>query len=459
MRLYFLLTVSSIFLFSQTLALETIIQGSIKGFDGEQIRLGHYQDYITFKKVFVATDEIENGQFQLKINLDDVKQLILMVEDKQTSLFAEAGQVYNISLSYSIENNAKRAFEKYLDLKFSFPKANELNQRIKQFNADYQEFFADNYEKFVVNEASKAIEAFVKKQKGNEVYQTPTFLKNYVRYALANLEDINKASTKNLEDEYLKGESVLIHHKEYMNFFRQLYAEDFESLLITKAAQPLLKAMMYEEDLKQSLALLKELKGFESQELTELYFINGLFDVYHKKTVNQKSNLSLLKSLSQEASTNDLRTLANSTRDQLELLAENKNAPDFNLKNTRGEEKSLADFRGKPIYLSFWANWSILSIKELRLMQELEKKYGEKVHFVSINIDEELTANQKVKEEFNFNWEFLYGGNDYLLREQYEVKTVPVYFLIDEKGRLVQRYAPAPHLVETQLKKLLEKDS
>ena len=88
-------------------------------------------------------------------------------------------------------------------------------------------------------------------------------------------------------------------------------------------------------------------------------------------------------------------------------------------------------------------------------MQKLKETYGKEIHFISINIDEEEEPYKSVKQEFNFDWTFLYGGKDYLLREQYEVKTVPVYFLIDENGMLVQRYAPAPNQVEPQFKKLL----
>lgn len=436
---------------------ETLIQGNVKGFEGEEIRLGYYQDYLTFKKVFVSTDVIEEGKFQLKVDLKDVTQLILMVEDKQSSFFAEPGKVYNLTLSYSIENNAKRAFEKFLDLQFSFPKANELNQRIKQFNRAYQDFFADNYEKFVVKAASEEIDAFINEQRSKSFYQSPAYLKNYVRYALANLKDINKAPTNLLEKEYLLAQDVLIEHKEYMNFFRQLYEKDFEQLLITKAAQPLMKAMMFDQDLDSSLALVKQLKGFDSQELTELYFINGLFEVYHHKTVNQKSSLTLIEELSKKGSTQQIQSLAKAVRERLELLAEDKNAPDFSLIDSEGLEKKLSDFKGKPIYMSFWANWSIISLKELRLMQTLEEKYGDQLHFISINIDEEEEPYKSVKAQFNFDWTFLYGGRDYLLREQYEVKTVPVYFLIDEEGMLIQRYAPAPHQIEPQLKKILEK--
>lgn len=435
---------------------ETLIQGKIDGFEGATIRVGFYEDYISFKKKFIASSQIEDGQFQLKIEVDEVTHLILMVEDKQTSLFAEAGQVYNLFLSYSIENNSRRAFEKFLDLRFTFPRENELNQKIKVFNSDYQDFFSTHYERFIVNEADQEVAAFIKDQTEKSVYQSPPYLKNYVKYALANLEDINRGDQNDLETKYLKQQTVLIKHKEYMNFFRQLYKEDFEQLLIRKSAKPLMEALMMDEDLNKSIQLIKSLKGFQNDALAELYLINGLFEVYHTKRINQKSNLKLLAALTANGSSEAIQKQAGMVLAQLKRMTESADAPAFSLKNTKGEVVDLAALKGKPVYLGFWANWSLISLKELRLMQALKEKYANSVHFISINIDEDASLNAKVKQDYGYDWPFLYGGKDYLLREQYEVRTVPLYYLIDKNGKLVQRYAPPPHQVENKLSSLID---
>lgn len=435
---------------------KTVIQGSIKGFDGESLRIGYYEDYITFKKVFIGDCKIADGSFKVDFDLPDTRQLIIVVEDKQTSLFGEPGQVYNILLSYNIENNSKRAFEKFLDLKFSFPKTGELNQRIKQFNTEYQEFFSKNYQKFVVNEASEEIKAFVAEQESKSMYQSPEYLKNYVSYALANLRDINKEPKAKLATQFLKDKPVLVEHKEYINFFRQLYAEDFEQLVITSDGKELMKAMMFDEDLDKSLQIIQKLKSFDKRELAELYLINGLFEVYYKKTVNQKNSISLLKQLAKSGSSNEIKLLAKNVSNQLQLLEENQIAPEISLLDTEGKEIDLKSLKGKPIYLGFWANWSLISIKDLNLIQKLEETYGEKMHFVSINMDEEKDAYKHVKQQNKYPWIFLYGGKNYELRESYQVKTVPIYYLIDEEGKIIERFAQGPDKIERKLKRMLE---
>ena len=102
----------------QLIADETVIQGSIKGFDSKTIKVGVYSDYITNEKEWLNEQVIINGNFKLSINLDEIKQVILRIEDKETSLFAEVGQVYNVSLTFDEEANRGQSFNKFLKRTF-----------------------------------------------------------------------------------------------------------------------------------------------------------------------------------------------------------------------------------------------------------------------------------------------------------------------------------------------------
>lgn len=449
-----------LFLFSILLPLlnfagKTVIQGTISGFNDEKIRLAYFEDYISFKKVHLGEGKISNDQFRLEFEIDRTRQVIILIQDKQTSLFAETGQVYNVTLSYNEESNTERAFEKFLDLKFSYPNANDLNQRIRQFNDDYQEFFSKNYRKFVVKEASSELKAFIEEEEAKDIYKQPSYLSNYVKYALANLKDINNDPKEEIYNTYLSNSDILPAHKEFMNFFSQFYDGDFEQVLITKSGKDLMKAIMFDKDLEKSLQILMNLKGFKSQELTELYLINGLFEVYYKRTVDQKSNLALLAELSKKASTPDLRKTAANISKKLKIGSENSRAPFFKLPDSKGGVVSLDDLKGKPIYLGFWANWSTLSLKELKVMQKLHSEYGNQIHFVSINIDEDNSFYTSVPKENHYAWHFLYAGNQYELREEYEVKTAPIYYILNEKGEIIKRFAPGPEHIERELKRLI----
>ena len=102
--------------------------------------------------------------------------------------------------------------------------------------------------------------------------------------------------------------------------------------------------------------------------------------------------------------------------------------------DAKGQEHSLTDYRGKQVYLSFWSNTSIPSLRELKVLQKLQLEYGDKVHFVSINLDDDKSINETVATKNNYSWDFLHFGGDYELREAYQITTVPTYFLINEQG-------------------------
>lgn len=302
--------------------------------------------------------------------------------------------------------------------------------------------------------ATKEINEFVLKWKKNAAAEPNEFAADYIRYTIANLEDINKVSEDQLFEEYLKEKSILYKNKEYFNFFTQFYKNDFEQLTLKKESQTLLKAIMFQSDLNLSRKEIIRLKKIANPALAELYLMNGLFEVYHKKTINQESTIKLLKLITKEGKTLSNQQIAANMIEVFERFTKNNTFQDFSLKNESGELKSLADFKGKPVYLNFWSNSSIPSLRELKVLQVLKEKYGEKMHFISINLDEDAKTMSATKERYGYDWTFLHYGNNYELREQYNIRTVPTYFLLNEKGKLIQAHAEGPVKIEKTLYQL-----
>jgi thioredoxin-like negative regulator of GroEL len=51
---------------------------------------------------------------------------------------------------------------------------------------------------------------------------------------------------------------------------------------------------------------------------------------------------------------------------------EKKLAPDFTLKDLEGNDVSINNFRGKKVFLTFWATWCPYCKKQMPILQELE---------------------------------------------------------------------------------------
>jgi len=436
----------------------TVLQGKVKGFEGKTIQLGIYEDFLTKTKKWVGESSIKDGKFRFEISLSATNQLVLKIEDKQVELFAAPKQLYNLGIYYDEILNQGKIHDKKLSLEFPFPKSENINLQIKKFNRDYGKFIEQNYRKFAINAVKAEIDQFVKKWEGKlPAYSSSEFVSVYIRYSLANLEDINKKPEKELFEKYLKNKPIRYRQKQYFTFFTQLYKQDFEQLTYTKRGSELLKAIMLDNNLSETKKLLMQYKDFQRAEFAELYLIYGLFDVYHKKVVNQKTALSLLEKISSNGESSANQIIARNVFNQLKQFSERQNAPNFKLKNTAGEVKELTDFYGKIIYLGFWSNQSLSSLKDLRLIQKLYQTYGSQIEFISINLDEDAEAYKKVKQENNYAWHFLHRGNDYALKKDYELYALPAYFLIDAEGKFIKPFAPGPLDIEPTLHHLIRK--
>tara|TARA_R110002096_G_scaffold72174_4_gene172173 strand:- start:19746 stop:21128 length:1383 start_codon:yes stop_codon:yes gene_type:complete len=429
---------------------ETIIQGDVKGFENKELKIGVYLDYITQTKEWIASGKIENGKFRIAISLDETRQLILKIEDKESSFFAKPGELYNLSIDFDAKANEGRIHDKFLNIQFPFPKPGDLNLEIKKFNTAYQKFFEENYRLFIINAAGKKIENFIEEWEP-KIKDEESYSSEYIRYVLANLEDLKKIPKQKLFDKYLKNKPILYNQKEYFNFFTQLYASDFEQVVITKKGTELLIALMMDESLVKSKKLVKEIKGMENSQLAELYLINGLFEVYHKKVVNQKSSMKILEEIAKKGESEGNRIIAKNTISQLKKYAAMAVAPDFNLTNTEGKKVKLSDYKGSYVYLSFWSNASVPSLRELKVLQKFHEEYGKKIKFISINLDDDSNYSKNVKADNNYNWPFLHIGDDFELKEQYNIKTIPSYFLIDKNGKFLQTTGTSPFEIDRKL--------
>ena len=122
-------------------------------------------------------------------------------------------------------------------------------------------------------------------------------------------------------------------------------------------------------------------------------------------------------------------------------------APDFELSDFDGNRVRLSDFRGKPVYVNFWATWCIPCQKELPDMQELHDRHGDDLAIIAVNRGEPLDRAQDYFETIDdLNGEagisFTIDGMDPddTLYDEYRGLGMPVSVFIDAEGKVVKVY-------------------
>ena len=123
-------------------------------------------------------------------------------------------------------------------------------------------------------------------------------------------------------------------------------------------------------------------------------------------------------------------------------------APPFTLLDNTGQKVSLADLRGKVVYLDFWGTWCAPCLREMPASSELKKKFeGRDVVFVFISVNDTEARWQQVLAAAHLTGPssvHLRSPDDDDVASRYQVGMYPTHWLIGRDGRVLTRTAPPP---------------
>jgi len=127
-----------------------------------------------------------------------------------------------------------------------------------------------------------------------------------------------------------------------------------------------------------------------------------------------------------------------------------KAAPDVHLKDMNGNDVSLADLKGKVVFVNFWATWCGPCRIEIPWLIDLQKKYASRgFTVVGVAMDDEgqkVVAPFVAKEKFDVNGQQLpmsypiWIGSDDAADKFGGILGYPTSFLISRDGKQVEKF-------------------
>lgn len=152
--------------------------------------------------------------------------------------------------------------------------------------------------------------------------------------------------------------------------------------------------------------------------------------------VGQRAPSTVAGEHSQPASTN------NGGKDASAASQEGKTtpAPNFTVIDTDGNEVSLADFRGKPVVLNFWASWCGPCQSEMPAFEAAYAAEGEEIHFLMVNLTDGSRETVETAKAFveDAGYTFpVYFDTKVDAAAVYGVRSIPVTYFIDAEGNVV----------------------
>ena len=109
-------------------------------------------------------------------------------------------------------------------------------------------------------------------------------------------------------------------------------------------------------------------------------------------------------------------------------------APDFTLTDLDGNQVSLSDFRGKVVFINFWATWCPPCRAEMPEIEALYQQYKTKdVVVIGVDILETDDKVRQFVERGGYSWIFVIDSTG-TVSANYNINAIPTSYFIDREG-------------------------
>ncbi|MBN1338266.1 MAG: TlpA family protein disulfide reductase [Bacteroidales bacterium] len=437
------------------------VRGTAKGAENLKIRLIGYTDYITYERQTLAQAIIDpSGQFLMEFKADKITHAILKVQFYESEIFLEPGETYVLQLENVVTGDEFRPYYNSENLVFSILNKgkDELNHCIYEFAARYNDFVMAHFDAIYKFRKANMIDSVhdIGRAVCSELQNN--YFNDYRLYKTGSLELSVKAAFKaKLFGGYFGKKPVLYEHPEYMYFFNEYFDQYYSSSrgINTLSLQNAInkdKSYQAVDNVIGNDTLLKD------ERFRELVLLKMLYQLYYEQGYNSSGIFSILEHVKSLSKFPEHRQIAGFIIKKLLKLQPGYHVPQTPLISTGQKAVELSDFTGKPVFLAIFTLKSFACLAETEGFSGLHQKYNGKMHFLPVFFDEPDIV-KKFMAEKGYSWTAWLPADSDQLIENFDLKTFPLFVLLDAKGNIFQYPARKPsenveYVIEGLLKKM-----
>jgi len=426
---------------------EVNIQGIAPQYIGQRVRVYLIEDYLTMKDSLAAQTTVnKDSTFSLNFTVNETRKVVFKIGNNHSFLYVQPQGTYLLYVPLRDPYTPYRPAGNHVELTFLDLDSNDINFKILGFNGWFDNYAFINFQENRANptEFTKRMNDFKDVAQQRYMQDTGTFFFNYVRFSIANFDNIQQRDNKNRyekHDFYLKFQPVLYQNDAYMDYFKSFYKNILASTPIETSNR------IYLGLLKNSPSLMMNAMGKEytliNTRIRELTLIQLLSELYYDSEYPQENILEVLDSLKENALFEAHKNIAKNTLLRLKEAQDGGKAPDFVIQTQNGQKK-LNDYKEKYLYIHFFDPKSEKSLIEMPILIKLYDIYRPYINFVSIC--KESSINEESQKRVNeLKWDYaVIPDNDMSIWTNYKVGTFPSYVLIDPYSYIVQAPALGP---------------
>lgn len=416
---------------------------------GTSIRIEAFEDLFTYTtKTLASTTLKSDSSFHLTLEVDEIQKLKIWVGDNYSFVFVGPGASYKLAITNQRIHNFNNPKGNEVELAFLDLETSDINYQILTFDRWIDAFLGENY-----HLRSSRDSVFLKnlirfEDDVQERYQADSliYLKNYIKYRVAALENLNFVGARNESARYginIAPFTVLYKNEEYMVYVRKFY-ENFFERTSREINEKIYQSIVAGSPTKLINAISGDYRVANIR-LRELVMIIGLSDVYHNKEYPQSRIEKVLDSIAKNALFKDNAIVAKNTLKKLKILKPGSKLPTYEFLKENNEVITNGHFQPKYTYIQFLNMEQSQSLIQLDMLRNLHEKYNTNIEFISVvmNTNKWTEIHQKI-DVSKIPWEVCLPKDIENAKENFQLTNYPYYVLIDAQGYLVSAPAASP---------------
>ncbi len=451
---FFLLALAGLIGCTQLPSSSVLISGNLENHSDVLLEYTYLNEYINNDRVVLPIEPDESGSFALALDFDEAVYGTLRAGRTNIPLFLEPGD------DLRIEGNAAELLETIV---FS-GRGGQANAFLVACQKELEPRIG---ERFVAEQSRTLGPTHFSLLLDSVVVQKMAFLSDWEQDADFSEVFVHFYESQVLYDKYQKLLSYpLLRQRldqlEEPPVMPEGYYDFLQSDDIFDASR--LNSPAYVDFLMQYITHYQQVMGYPSDEEVSINKLH--YDLASEALPGASGEYVQAVYVSRELNYGDLETanamyedfMANSREASFkEALSDNYEAikrldpgnpaPDFTMTDINGAEISLHDFRGKVVYLDFWASWCGPCMREMPYFRELKERMAgeEDLVFLYISIDTDEQAWRTTVERNQITGVHLNTpGRERGVPVLYNVKWIPSFFIIGRDGNIFDNRPPKP---------------
>lgn len=399
----------------------------------------------------IDTIEVKgDGSFELDGRIDIAGDYYLRLENGAIPLYLSPGE--DLEISVDPEDIQNISFSGSLaDENRFIQKANELSKEQSASVRKYYEAPAEDYLRGMDSlrkAEDKLLDEFLENNPGmsSEFVESRRILNEFSYYSsLMNYENIHNYYTGNDSVKLPDGwygfiDNIDIDRPEYLKVPVSL---NVINTIINKRIEE--NTGLGDEAWGSAELLTKQfdyvIDNFENQDLINHFLYTNLSAYIDSRGTGGAEDLTE-RFYSISTSEQDISSIRDKEKEWAPL-AKGEPAPAFTLPDINGNMVSLSDFRGKYVYIDFWATWCGPCKIEIPYLEKMTEEFKDKnIEIISISVDRDKQAWKDMVIKDQPQWLQLHDS--VMLNDKYLVKYIPSFVLIDREGNILEARASRP---------------